>query len=645
MIYQYLINYAEKNSELVVLAINAFLMDCKSPNGKVRGLALRSLCSLRSKDSVDWTNSAILEGLDDIDPYVKKTAIIGWIKVFRANKNDDFTKKLYKLIFDPSPLVAINAICALNEVEEKKGGWEPTEEIVITLLNRIKDFNEWGQSTILDLVARFKADNEDLKYDIMNLLEDRLKHASSSVLLGAVKVFINLTKDDKTLSKDVQERLASPLITIMASAGTTENYEICYNVISHIKFICFRGGNEFFKYDFKQFFLKYEEPSYIKFLKLDVLALIASEENVQEIITELEEYVSDASAEIAKRAIRAFGDIVIRLNNFNENVSIIKNFLSLKTDYITSEWILALKNIFRKYREAVEEFEDFLINVTFDSISEIEAKAAYIWILGEFGNEIELAPYILEIMIEAHKDLDSVEISIELLTSLTKLFFTRAPEVKGMLGRFFKYAITENNDADLKDRASFYYKLLKSDVFNARQIVCGDGPEAENFTGSNLNLKHSTHDDYFKEEVLKLKLNKIKKGETPKEVNEDVVTEGKVDEKEENNQEEDNQEQDDNLIDFGDEVPKSQPKPEVEYPENFMPSANLLENDEDPFGNLMEEDNKKPENGEDDLIGITTEEKKEEKADIVDLVDVFADTPAEKTAPLSEPPKPALNLK
>mmetsp|Transcript_472 Transcript_472/g.457 ORF Transcript_472/g.457 Transcript_472/m.457 type:complete len:107 (+) Transcript_472:387-707(+) len=106
----------------------------------------------------------------------------------------------------------------------------------------------------------------------MNLLEDRLKHASSSVLLGAVKVFISLTKDDKTLSKDVQERLASPLITIMASAGTTENYEICYNVISHIHFICLKGGGEFFQNDFKQFFLKYEEPSYIKFLKLDVLA-------------------------------------------------------------------------------------------------------------------------------------------------------------------------------------------------------------------------------------------------------------------------------------------------------------------------------------------------------------------------------------
>ena len=51
----------------------------------------------------------------------------------------------------------------------------------------------------------------------MNLLEDRLKHASASVLLGAVKVFLNLTKNDKKLSRDVQERLSSPLITMMAT--------------------------------------------------------------------------------------------------------------------------------------------------------------------------------------------------------------------------------------------------------------------------------------------------------------------------------------------------------------------------------------------------------------------------------------------
>jgi vesicle coat complex subunit len=48
MIYLYLINYAEQNQELAILAINTFWMDIKQMNNhKIRGLALRSLCSLR----------------------------------------------------------------------------------------------------------------------------------------------------------------------------------------------------------------------------------------------------------------------------------------------------------------------------------------------------------------------------------------------------------------------------------------------------------------------------------------------------------------------------------------------------------------------------------------------------------------------
>jgi len=35
----------------------------------------------------------------------------------------------------------------------------------------------------------------------MNLLEDRFKHASSSVVLGAIKVFLHMTAEDPELSK------------------------------------------------------------------------------------------------------------------------------------------------------------------------------------------------------------------------------------------------------------------------------------------------------------------------------------------------------------------------------------------------------------------------------------------------------------
>lgn len=38
-------------------------------------------------------------------------------------------------------------------------------------------------------------------FDIMNLLEDRFKHASSSVVLGAIKVFLHMTAEDPEISR------------------------------------------------------------------------------------------------------------------------------------------------------------------------------------------------------------------------------------------------------------------------------------------------------------------------------------------------------------------------------------------------------------------------------------------------------------
>jgi AP-4 complex subunit beta-1 len=136
---------------------------------------------------------------------VKKTAIIGCIKFYHLSKDEfkktDFMEKLYNLTKDHDSLVVINAIEAINEIRAEKGGIEITRQLVIHLLNRIKDFNEWGQAVILDLTARYEPQNKEEMFDIMNLLEDRFKHASSSVVLGAIKVFLHLTKDDEGLSR------------------------------------------------------------------------------------------------------------------------------------------------------------------------------------------------------------------------------------------------------------------------------------------------------------------------------------------------------------------------------------------------------------------------------------------------------------
>lgn len=51
MVYLYLSTYAEQKQELALLTINTLQKDCRDDDPMVRGLALRSLCSLRWVDA------------------------------------------------------------------------------------------------------------------------------------------------------------------------------------------------------------------------------------------------------------------------------------------------------------------------------------------------------------------------------------------------------------------------------------------------------------------------------------------------------------------------------------------------------------------------------------------------------------------
>lgn len=56
---------------------------CSSNNEDplVRGLALRSLCSLRLESILEYVEKPLQQGLNDISAYVRKTAVLGVLKV------------------------------------------------------------------------------------------------------------------------------------------------------------------------------------------------------------------------------------------------------------------------------------------------------------------------------------------------------------------------------------------------------------------------------------------------------------------------------------------------------------------------------------------------------------------------------------
>ena len=54
---------------------------------------------------------------------------------------------------------------------------------------------------------RYVPSNEDEVFDILNVLDDRLKDANSGVVMAAAKLFLHLTRNMEEMRDDVYERL------------------------------------------------------------------------------------------------------------------------------------------------------------------------------------------------------------------------------------------------------------------------------------------------------------------------------------------------------------------------------------------------------------------------------------------------------
>ena len=95
---------------------------------------------------------------------------MGLLKVYGLDAKlitDKDIDTLYEMIKDKENIVVMNTIFVLNEILKKEGGIAISGKMVIHLLNILNDFNEWGQTTILELVARYTPKDEEQLYSIL----------------------------------------------------------------------------------------------------------------------------------------------------------------------------------------------------------------------------------------------------------------------------------------------------------------------------------------------------------------------------------------------------------------------------------------------------------------------------------------------
>ena len=123
----------------------------------------------------------------------------------------------YALLKSPSPEVVVSVINVLNEVHENEGGMPITGKIIIYLLNRLKDFSDYGRSVVIELALRYEPKSEDEKIKIMNILDAKIRSTSSHLVTSTVKLFLKYNKGTD-LFEQVLYRVKDSILTLLINA-------------------------------------------------------------------------------------------------------------------------------------------------------------------------------------------------------------------------------------------------------------------------------------------------------------------------------------------------------------------------------------------------------------------------------------------
>uniref|UniRef100_A0A8C7NC80 AP complex subunit beta n=1 Tax=Oncorhynchus kisutch TaxID=8019 RepID=A0A8C7NC80_ONCKI len=479
LVYLYLMNYAKSQPDMAIMAVNTFVKDCEDANPLIRALAVRTMGCIRVDKITEYLCEPLRKCLKDEDPYVRKTAAVCVAKLHDINaqlvEDQGFLDTLKDLISDSNPMVVANAVAALSEIAESHPNsnlLDLNPQSINKLLTALNECTEWGQIFILDCLANYTPRDDRESQSICERVTPRLSHANSAVVLSAVKVlmkFMEMLPKDLDYYSTLLKKLAPPLVTLLSAEP-----ELQYVALRNINLIV-QKRPEILKHEMKVFFVKYNDPIYVKLEKLDIMIRLASQANIAQVLAELKEYATEVDVDFVRKAVRAIGRCAIKVEQSAERcVSTLLDLIQTKVNYVVQEAIVVIKDIFRKYPNKYESVIATLCE-NLDSLDEPEARAAMIWIVGEYAERIDNADELLESFLEGFHD-ESTQVQLQLLTAIVKLFLKKPTETQELVQQVLSLATQDSDNPDLRDRGYIYWRLLSTDPVAAKEVVLAEKP-------------------------------------------------------------------------------------------------------------------------------------------------------------------------
>ncbi|CAG0901274.1 unnamed protein product [Darwinula stevensoni] len=372
--------------------------------------------------------------------------------------------------------VVANAVAALAEISETSTSdqmiFDMTLQTINKLLTALNECTEWGQIFILDALANYNPKDDKEAQSICERVTPRLAHANAAVVLSAVKVlmkFMEALPESSDFVTNLTKKLSPPLVTLLSSEP-----EVQYVALRNINLIV-QKRPDILKHEMKVFFVKYNDPIYVKLEKLDIMIRLASQANIAQVLSELKEYATEVDVDFVRKSVRAIGRCAIKVEQSAERcVATLLDLIQTKVNYVVQEAVVVIKDIFRKYPNKYESIISTLCE-NLDTLDEPEARASMIWIIGEYAERINNADELLEGFLQGFAD-ENTQVQLQLLTAVVKLFLKKPSETQELVQQVLSLATQDSDNPDLRDRGFIYWRLLSTDPAAARDVVLAEKP-------------------------------------------------------------------------------------------------------------------------------------------------------------------------
>ena len=484
LVYLYIVNYAKSQPDLAILAVNTFRKDSLDPNPLIRALAVRTMGYIRLEAVVEYLIDPVRRCCRDSDPYVRKTAAISVAKLHaiapQMVEEQGFIEILQtELISDSNPMVVANSVCALSEILLSSGGRNRTTNFLSKpdtaniMLNALNECNEWAQVAILDVLSsQYRPGDSKEALTVVDRVTARLSHSNSAVVLAAVRVVVGLLDrlGSAETVRSVCRKLTGPLVTLLAESEPEVQYIALRNIsLIMAKYPAVLAG------EVKVFFCKYNDPVYVKLEKLEALIHLVSEKTADSVLSELKEYASEIDLEFVRKAVRCIGRFAIRVEAAADKcVSALLELIETKVSYVVQEAVVVMRDIFRRFPGRFESVITALCD-NLEALDEPEAKAAMVWILGQYAERIDNSGELIDSFLATFLE-ESYPVQLELLTASVKYFLKVKNASHGTLVKVLNMCTEESENPDLRDRAFVLWRLLSIDPEACRKMMIGPKP-------------------------------------------------------------------------------------------------------------------------------------------------------------------------